>query len=161
MKNARAKNQFFTHWGSLNRRISIHCMKTLKTYFLGMVIILSMFSCYSQETNKIVSDVIMMSEADVSTDVIRTYIQNTDAVLSVSPTDIILLTKHGVKGDLIQFLITRNGEARKVSRQVVENRSYMESYDFFKNNYLMPRARYFSQRSYPPYAPGGFNMWRR
>ena len=99
------------------------------------------FSVYSQ--SNLVSDIIVMSDVKVSVEVIKAYINNQDFVLGITPSNIIQLTKHGVTNEVIQLLVEKNIESKKILQEMVRKREYRESYDYFYNKYLLPRQRKF------------------
>ena len=102
-----------------------------------------------------VDDVLRMIQAGVSTEVIRTYIENSPAHYSLNPAEIIALKKQGVPDELTTAMVKRGATlAAQPSRQNKPsslvlpypggNRSYggldPESYDYFQYYYLYPRT---------------------
>jgi len=123
----------------------------MKFYLIILLLVLITTVGYSEETNKItkiVSDVVILSEAKVSTEVIETYVKNFNFIPIISPFDIVYMSNRGVTNTVIKLLINKNGETKKIIADYVAKREYRESYDFFYEMYLLPRAKYNSYQKY-------------
>jgi hypothetical protein len=121
-----------------------------------------------------VDDVLRMIHAGVSTEVIRTYIENSPTKYSLSPAEIIALKKQGVPDELTAAMMKRGSalaaeqnQPRQASSVVLpypsSGRSYggldPEGYDYFHYYYLYPRTlAWANQRLYTPY-PSSQGYW--
>jgi hypothetical protein len=114
-----------------------------------------------------VDDILRMMQAGVSTEVIRTYIENSPTHYSLNPDEIIGLKKQGVPDELTTAMVKRGAALTaqpnrpgKPSSLVLPyaggSRSYggldPESYDYFQYYYLCPRTlAAANQRLFTPY----------
>ena len=99
-------------------------------------------------TNKLVDDIIRLSTNGVSEVIMKEYIKSKVGYNEVGIGEIILLKNNKVGDGIVQLLIIRDGLYKKEMSNRVNRIEYGESYEFFYNNYLMPRARYYSEKSY-------------
>jgi hypothetical protein len=114
-----------------------------------------------------VDEVVQMVQAGVSTEVIKTYIENSPIAYSLSATDIIALKNHAVPDDLTMAMVKRGATLKRLVSQLnslnamparysASNRRYgsldPESYDYFQYYYLYPRTLAMAnQRLFTPY----------
>ncbi len=128
-----------------------------------------------------ISNVLKLVDANVSKEVVIAYITNSPA-FAVTPEDVIILKNRGVPDDITNFLLTHSSQAKPkavakpapVLKEVQQANPTVhvinpESYEFWYYNYAYPRARYYSQRWYPPYpylpygygypGIGGYSHW--
>jgi hypothetical protein len=70
-----------------------------------------------------VEDVLKMSRAQVSDDVIATYIQNTGTIYSLGPTDIVYLKDQGVSDRIINTMLDQRRIANEVAAQAQQQQS--------------------------------------
>ena len=99
-----------------------------------------------------VDEVLKMMKAGVSTEVIKTYIENSEIAYNLSGADIIALKEHAVPDELATAMVKRGAALRGQGAQagnltlaaIGNNRSYRpldpESYDYFQYYYLYPRT---------------------
>lgn len=100
------------------------------------------FVCYSQETNKVVADIVMMVDNKVSSDVVKTYVDNVSVVPVVLPNDVVLMTQHKVGDDVIKLLIKKSSEKKPVGAI-----KYIDSRQCF-DDILIARIRYNIRKDY-------------
>jgi hypothetical protein len=127
-----------------------------------------------------VNEILNMVQAGVSTEVIKTYIENSPVAYSLSAADVIALKEHAVPDELTTALMKRGATLRmQVPQSValnatplpyrgVNRRSYRldpESYDYFQYYYLYPRTlaaanqRFYSSDALSPgLAPYGYGF---
>lgn len=98
--------------------------------------------CFSQETNKVVADIVMMVNRKVSAEIIKNYVDNLPMVTVISPNDIVLMTQHKVEDDIIKILIKRSGEKKPV--EIVK---YIDSRECF-DDILLERIKYNIRKNY-------------
>jgi hypothetical protein len=115
------------------------CMKPLLIVF---ILTLMVIPCFSQETNRVVADVVMMVEGKVSTEIVKTYVDNLPFVPVISPNDIVLMTQHKVKDNVIKRLIERSSE-----KKPVETVKYIDSRQCF-DDILLARIKYNIRKNY-------------
>ena len=119
-----------------------------------------------------VDEILKMVQAGVSAEVIRTYIENSPIVYSLSAADVIALKEHAVPDELTMAMMKRGAALKTQARPAValnapppaqlgsSRRSYRldpESYDYFQYYYLYPRTlAAANQRFYSsdPFSPG-------
>jgi hypothetical protein len=70
-----------------------------------------------------VEDVLKMSRAQVSDDVIATYIQNTGTIYSLGPNDIVYLKDQGVSDRIINTMLDQRRIANEVAAQVQQQQA--------------------------------------
>lgn len=102
----------------------------------------------TNKTSKIVSDIVLMHNAKVSTNIMAVYINNIDVIPKITTEDIILLTTNGISDSIIQVLLNKDRESKKLINKYISTSYYRESYEFFNDVYLRPRAKYYSQKNY-------------
>jgi len=117
-----------------------------------------------------VDEILKMVQAGVSTEVIKTYVENSPVVYSLSAADVIALKKHAVPDELTMAMLKRGATLKTQARQAValnapppaysgSSRRYYrldpESYDYFQYYYLYPRTLAAANQSF--YSPGGFS----
>jgi hypothetical protein len=129
-----------------------------------------------------VDEILNMVQAGVSTEVIKTYIENSPIAYSLSATDVIALKEHAVPDELTTALMKRGATLRMQVQQSATltatplaypggNRRYYrldpESYDYFQYYYLYPRTlaaanqRFYSSDAFSPgFAPYGNGFYR-
>jgi len=122
-----------------------------------------------------VAEVIKMVDAEVSTQVIVTYIESAATAPQPTEQDIIAMKEHKVDDEIVKLLLKRGAAARIASNdakkeallRVVESRRATtggidaESYDYFRAYYLQPRAMAAAnQRLYPYYGVYGPRSYR-
>ena len=115
-----------------------------------------------------VQEILKMADAEVSMDVIKTYVETSPTAFRPTDEDIIALRKHKVTDDVVTLLMKRGAEARTAaakakneavasvmaSRRAASGGFEPESYDYFRYHYLQPRAMASAyQRLYPYYQP--------
>lgn len=127
-----------------------------------------------------VNEILNMVRAGVSTEVIKTYIENSPVAYSLSAADVIALKERAVPDELTTALMKRGAMLRmQVPRTLALNasplpyrggnrRSYRldpESYDYFQYYYLYPRTlaaanqRFYSSDALSPgLAPCGYGF---
>jgi hypothetical protein len=123
-----------------------------------------------------VDDVFQMIQASVSTEVIKTYIENSPTRYSLTPGEIVALKKQGVPDELTSAMLKRGAMlAAQSARQSQAGTLVLpppggirpyggldpESYDYFQYYYLYPRTlAAANQRFFTPY-PGmqGFGAY--
>ncbi len=126
-----------------------------------------------------VDEVLKMMQAGVTTDVIKTYIENAPIAYTLSANDIIALKGHAVPDELTTAMVKRGAALRALLNQarapnavpptfsIHNNRPYNvfgpESYDYFQYYYLYPRTladanqRFFApSSSFSSFAPYGY-----
>jgi hypothetical protein len=128
-----------------------------------------------------VDETLKMVQAGVSTDVIKTYIENSPVAYSLSAADVIALKEHAVPDELTTALMKRGATIRvEVQRSRTlnatapaysrSNRRYStldpESYDYFQYYYLYPRTLAAANQSFyssgarsPGFAPSGYGYY--
>jgi hypothetical protein len=119
----------------------------------------------------LVIDVLRLSDAGVSVEVIRTYIECCPNPRSPTDADLIVLKQHNVPDEIATLLLQRGAQARAVSaqakaaalRQAISVRRAAsggfdpESYSYFQYYYLQPRAMSFAAQQFYPSYP---NAWQ-
>jgi len=70
-----------------------------------------------------VEDVLKMSRAQVSDDVIATYIQNTGTIYSLGPNDIVYLKEQGVSDRIINTMLDQRRIANEVAAQAQQQQA--------------------------------------
>src|SRR5215471_11188627 len=70
-----------------------------------------------------VEDVLKMSKAQVSDDVIATYIQNTGTIYSLGPNDIVYLKDQGVSDRIINTMLDQRRIANEVAAQAQQQQA--------------------------------------
>lgn len=131
-----------------------------------------------------VAELLKMLEAGVSSDVIKTYIENAGIAYEPTGTDLIALKQHGAPDDVATALLKKSGEAREKAAQARSSavaRAYAEgsmrrfspdpeSYEYFQHYYLYPRTLasayerlgyYDAPYSYGIYPPPGARPYAR
>lgn len=128
-----------------------------------------------------VDEILEMVQAGVSTEVIKTYIEDSPTAYNLTAADIIALKDHAVPDELTTAMMKRGATLRMQIRQALasnvtgspsagSNRRYYrldpESYDYFQDDYLYPRTlaaanqRFFSgSRFSPGLAPYGYGYY--
>jgi hypothetical protein len=115
-----------------------------------------------------VDEVLKMVKAGVSTEVIRTYIENSPVVYNLNAADIIALKEHGVPDELTTAMMRRGAALKAQVRQAMADnarfsahpaprRHYQldpEGYDYFQYYYLYPRTLSAANQRF--YGTGGF-----
>jgi len=106
-----------------------------------------------------IAEIVKMLDANVSKDVIKTYVETTASVTAPSADDLITLKSHGATDDITVALMKRtsaastaapapaqasadaqNNQQMALVNAYLANRSYPESYDYFQHYYLYPRT---------------------
>ena len=114
-----------------------------------------------------VDEVLQMLHAGVSTDIIKTYIENSPTRYRLTPVEIIAFKKQGVPDELVSAMLKRGAALAAQANQQAQrpvvvvpnsgaNRAYggldPESYEYFQYYYLYPRTlAAANQRLYTPY----------
>jgi hypothetical protein len=70
-----------------------------------------------------VEDVLKMSKAQVSDDVISTYIQNTGTIYSLGPNDIVYLKEQGVSDRIVNTMLDQRRIANEVAAQAQQQQA--------------------------------------
>lgn len=118
------------------------------------------------ELSPLVREVIQMSEAGVSANVIQAYVEASESLEQLSAPDLMALKTHGIADDLVTGMVQRSAKARAldarqradaVARLVAARNARSggvdpESYDYFRLYYLQPRALATAYRRLGPYA---------
>ena len=118
-----------------------------------------------------VDEVLKMMQAGVSPDVIRTYVENSPIVYTLSANDIIALKQHAVPDDITTAMLKRGARLMQQLSQLNRRNSTAslypaqnpnnnlldpESYEYFQYYYLLPRTlAAANQRLLSSYAPFG------
>lgn len=130
------------------------------------------------ELSPLVREVIQMSEAGVSPNVIQAYVEASESLDRLSAPDLIALKTHGIADDLVAGMVQRSAKARAldtrqkadaVARLVAARNARSggvdpESYDYFRLYYLQPRAlaaayERLGPYARPVYAPGWYGSY--
>ncbi|MBE7500005.1 MAG: hypothetical protein HS113_06775 [Verrucomicrobiales bacterium] len=130
------------------------------------------------ELSPLVREVIQMSEAGVSANVIQAYVEASESLEQLSAPDLIALKTHGIADDLVTGMVQRSAKARAldarqkadaVARLVAARNARSggvdpESYDYFRLYYLQPRAlaaayERLGPYARPVYAPGWYGRY--
>jgi hypothetical protein len=112
-----------------------------------------------------VGDILKLADAGVSQDVIRTYVECSATPCQPTGADLIALKQHKVGDDIATLLLKRAAQARvavaqaraQAIQQVISARNASsggldpEGYDYFRFNYLQPRAMAFAYQQLSPY----------
>jgi hypothetical protein len=128
-----------------------------------------------------VDEILKMVQAGVSTEVIKTYIEDSPTAYNLTAADIIVLKAHAVPDELTTAMMKRGAALRMQIRQSLasnatppptagSNRRYYrldpESYDYFQYYYLYPRTlaaanqRFLSGSGFSPgFAPFGYGYY--
>ena len=116
-----------------------------------------------------VSGILKLADANVSPEVIKTYVESSPTAYQLTEADIIALKQHHVADDTVNLLLKRSAEVRAalakstqdaVARVLSERRNAAggfdpDSYEYFQYYYLQPRALAAAyQRISPYYYPG-------
>jgi hypothetical protein len=113
-----------------------------------------------------VREVIQMSAAGVSASVIQAYVEASDSLDRLTAPDLIALKTRGIADALVTGMVQRAGQARALdtrqkadavarllaARQARSGGVDPESYDYFRQYYLQPRALAAAYRRLGPYA---------
>lgn len=107
---------------------------------------------------------IKMTDAGVSTDVLKTYVESSATALEPTHKDIIALAEHKVPDEVTTLLLKRGAQARvaaakakrdglaqvQADRRMASGGLDPDSYEYFQYYYLQPRAlAYAYDRLYP------------
>jgi hypothetical protein len=116
-----------------------------------------------------VSGVLKLADADVSGEVLKTYVESSPTAFQLTEADIIALKQHHVADDIVTLLLKRSAEVRSAiakARQDAGVRATSErrlaaggfdpdSYEYFQYYYLQPRALAAAQQRLQPHYYGG------
>jgi hypothetical protein len=113
-----------------------------------------------------VEDILRMTDAGVSKEVIKAYVENMRRAFAPTATDLIALKQHSVPDDITTALLKRSGEIQtqkaqpSPSRAIPTNSGYglpdPESYSYFQRYYLYPRTLAFTYGRLGGYYPQAF-----
>lgn len=107
-----------------------------------------------KELSPAVVAVVKMAAANVSPEVIKTYVEATPSTVPVKEADIIALKEHKVSDEIVTLLIKQGAKGRALAEErkkeavnralAARNSRYSgldpESYSYFQHYYLEPRA---------------------
>jgi hypothetical protein len=123
-----------------------------------------------------IDDILRMTKAGVSTDVIIVFIENSPIAYSLNASDVIALKEHAVPDEVTKALVKRGTDLKTQVRRLLEEKGTRlayalgtrrsggfdpESYDYFQYYYLYPRTlAYANQRMFTPYGSSvGVPSW--
>jgi len=99
-----------------------------------------------------VEDVLKMSRAQVSDDVIATYIQNTGTIYSMGPNDIVYLKDQGVSDRIINTMLDQRRIANEVAAQAQQQQAAVQTPAPADNSGLVTTPAYSDSQAAAPVA---------
>lgn len=109
-----------------------------------------------------VDEIVKMAAAGVDTEIIRNFVAQSKTPYALTANDIIALKEKKVPDEVTAAMLLRgqqiNNPGQAVKPRIVQQLSTggeldIESYEFFQNHYLYPRALSSSYKTLAPYAP--------
>ena len=109
-----------------------------------------------------VEDIIKLVAAGVDAEIVRNYVAHSKTPYTLKANDIIALKEKKVPDDVTAAMLLRGQQQKKPKRvampRIVQQLSTggeldTESYEFFQNHYLYPRALSSSYKTLAPHAP--------
>ncbi|MFT5030692.1 MAG: hypothetical protein ACI9VS_003149 [Candidatus Binatia bacterium] len=109
-----------------------------------------------------VEDIIKLVAAGVDAEIVRNYVAHSKTPYTLTANDIIALKEKKVPDDVTAAMLLRGQQQKKPKRvampRIVQQLSTggeldTESYEFFQNHYLYPRALSSSYKTLAPHAP--------
>lgn len=97
-----------------------------------------------------VEDVLKMSRAQVSDDVIATYIQNTGTIYSLGPNDIVYLKDQGVSDRIVNTMLDQRRIANEVAAQAQQQQAAAQTPAPAENNGPVTTPAYSDSQSLGP-----------
>jgi hypothetical protein len=97
-----------------------------------------------------VEDVLKMSRAQVSDDVIATYIQNTGTIYNLGPNDIVYLKDQGVSDRIVNTMLDQRRIANEVAAQAQQQQAAAQTPAAAENNNPVTTPAYSEQQPATP-----------
>jgi hypothetical protein len=121
-----------------------------------------LFSLTTHSEDIGLNDIITLTKNNVTNTIIKLYVDTSTNRFSLNVTNIVFLKQNGVADDIIIHILTSEKSKEKpvnksfnadvesyINRELTKlnmllNNTDIESYDFFKKHYLLPRAMQYS-----------------